>query len=369
MNNEIVAAGLAVFLSFILATPVMAAAAAPDDELPTREAERLLGSADETAQWAACLPFTRQFSAGGIVTGSLTQSAASAGVPPAAMMETMRALGTAIDLERELQDGDRFHVRYEQAFTVEQQPIGVGRVLWVELRTQARGTIAVHRFRTHDRGDRFWLASGQEAATAAVRLPLEGDVNISSGFGMRADPLRPSRASSRSGGQWNSTGQRYMHEGVDLVAPTGTPVYAAADGVVLLAGRDGGYGNAVRIDHGITDRTRPLGTVYGHLSRFAPGIVAGALVAQGELIGFVGSTGRSTGAHLHFELLKDGKPVNPLRNPATRRGQLAGADLARFRRQMAAALDERERELELAERRAAVPDIACDLDDNNVVNP
>jgi murein DD-endopeptidase MepM/ murein hydrolase activator NlpD len=112
----------------------------------------------------------------------------------------------------------------------------------------------------------------------------------------------------------------------------------------MLAGRDQGYGNAVRIDHGVGERTRQLSTVYGHLSRFAPGIVAGAMVLQGDLIGFSGNTGRSTGPHLHFEVQSKGKPVNPLKNPATQRDQLAGADLARFRRQMAAALDEREHE-------------------------
>ena len=135
-----------------------------------------------------------------------------------------------------------------------------------------------------------------------------------------------------------------MHDGVDLVALVGTPVHAAADGVITLAGRDQGYGNAVRIDHSCGERTRQLSTVYGHLSRFAPGIVAGAKVMQGDLIGFSGNTGRSTGPHLHFEVQSKGKPVNPLKNPATQRGQLAGDDLARFRRQVAAALDERERE-------------------------
>ena len=112
----------------------------------------------------------------------------------------------------------------------------------------------------------------------------------------------------------------------------------------MLAGRDQGYGNAIRIDHGVGERTRQLSTVYGHLSRFAPGIVAGALVLQGDLIGFSGNTGRSTGPHLHFEVQSKGKPVNPLKNPATQRDQLAGADLTRFRRLVAAALDEREHE-------------------------
>ena len=94
----------------------------------------------------------------------------------------------------------------------------------------------------------------------------------------------------------------FMHDGADLVAPTGTPVYAAADGVVIGAAPNGGYGNWIRLDH-----QGKLSTVYGHLSSFAPGIQEGVQVSQGELIGFVGNTGRSTGAHLHFEILSDGQ--------------------------------------------------------------
>ena len=130
-----------------------------------------------------------------------------------------------------------------------------------------------------------------------------------------------------------------MHDGADLVAPTGTPVYAASDGVVIGAAPNGGYGNWIRIDH-----PGKLSTVYGHLSSFAPGIQEGARVSQGELIGFVGNTGRSTGAHLHFEILSNGKAVDPLSYPELKRAQLRGADLERFRKQVKNALAERERE-------------------------
>ena len=111
----------------------------------------------------------------------------------------------------------------------------------------------------------------------------------------------------------------FMHEGVDLVAPAGTPIYAAADGVVVGAAPNGRYGNWIRIEHG-----GRLATVYGHLSAFAPGIEPGDAVVRGELIGFVGSTGRSTGAHLHFELLSDGKPVNPINHPELKAAPLRG---------------------------------------------
>jgi murein DD-endopeptidase MepM/ murein hydrolase activator NlpD len=135
----------------------------------------------------------------------------------------------------------------------------------------------------------------------------------------------------------------FMHDGVDLVAATGTPVYAASDGIVIGAAPNGGYGNWIRIDH-----HAKLSTVYGHLSSFAPGIAAGARVSQGELIGFVGNTGRSTGSHLHFEILSNGKAVDPLAYPEIKRAQLRGADLERFRKQEKRALAERDRETVLA---------------------
>jgi murein DD-endopeptidase MepM/ murein hydrolase activator NlpD len=135
----------------------------------------------------------------------------------------------------------------------------------------------------------------------------------------------------------------FMHDGVDLVAATGTPVYAASDGIVIGAAPNGGYGNWIRIDH-----PGKTSTVYGHLSGFAPGIEEGARVSQGELIGFVGNTGRSTGAHLHFEILSNGRAVDPLAYPETKRAQLRGADLERFRKQVKRVLAERDRETALA---------------------
>ena len=119
--------------------------------------------------------------------------------------------------------------------------------------------------------------------------------------------------------------------------------HAASDGKVVGAAPNAGYGNWIRIEH-----THNVATVYGHLSEFAPGIESGVQVSQGELIGFVGSTGRSTGAHLHFEILKNGKAVDPLTFPEARRAQLIGSDLERFRKQVKRALAERDRETEVA---------------------
>lgn len=375
---------------------------AAEDALPegARSAEeRLLGSDDEDARFLAYQPFTREIAAESFVTGSLDDSLMAAGVPAAAMLEARQALAAAIDLDRDLRTGDRFYVRYEQAFTAEGAPIGVGRLMWAELRTKAKGTIAVHRFRGHDKTERFWLATGQAATPPSMRLPL-ATVSISSGFGLRADPFDqppprpvvsaksvpmggpkrnlsslppglPAGGVSGDGpakvinvatplgaalglvpyGNWQAVPHvgphvapaLFMHEGVDLVAPTGTPVYAAADGVVVDAAPNGGYGNWIRIDH-----SSKLSTVYGHLLAFAPGIEPGESVMRGELIGFVGNTGRSTGPHLHFEIRSDGKPVNPITYPEIKPGPLRGPDLERFRKQVARSLEERERETRLA---------------------
>ena len=135
----------------------------------------------------------------------------------------------------------------------------------------------------------------------------------------------------------------FMHDGVDLVAPTSTPIYAAADGIVVGVGPNGRYGNWIQIDH-----AGKLSTVYGHLSRFAPDLEVGKTVSRGDVIGFVGSTGRSTGAHLHFEVQSEGKAVNPTTHPEFKAVSLRGGDLERFRKQVTRSLEEREREAKVA---------------------
>lgn len=366
-------------------------------------ADRLLGDGDDDARLQAYLPFQRQRGVSGVVVGgSLAMSAGAAGVPGPAMLEALQALATSIDLDHDVHDGDRFHVRFEQGFTAAGAALDVGRVVWAELHTADKGTVAIHRFRTRDGADRFWLTNGQAATPTPIRLPLE-TVSISSGFGLRADPFdqpppmyagkpqgaggplrakpalppglptggaldmprvntatllgsSPGLSSYGASRTATTTGMStvvrparalFMHEGIDLVAPTGTPIHAAADGVVVGAAPNGRYGNWIRVDH-----PGRLSTVYGHLSGFAPGIEPGRMVSRGDVIGYVGNTGRSTGAHLHFELLVDGRPVNPINHPETRRAHLRSPELERFRKQVAASLAERDREA-----KAAVSDV------------
>ncbi|MGD9883504.1 MAG: M23 family metallopeptidase [Reyranella sp.] len=379
----------------------LAFAGQADEEARPAEAraaeEFMLGSADEAQRLADYQIFTREIAVDSLVLDTFDAAVAEAGVPAATMLEARRAFASALDLERDIRTGDRLHVRYEQAFTAEGVAIDVGRVLWAELRTRSKGTIAIHRFRTRDQGDGFWLANAQAAVAPSMRMPLDV-ISISSGFGLRPDPFEQPRPLAATGkpapmggpkqrngsslppglptgavgygkpaapigavpiymnpdGTWKmsltkgaapkrSSGALFMHDGVDLVAPTGTPVHAAAEGVVVGVGPNGRYGNWIQIDH-----AGKLFTVYGHLSSFAPGLTAGTPVSRGDVIGFVGSTGRSTGAHLHFEVQSEGKAVNPTTHPEFKAVSLRGADLERFKKQMARSLEERAREAKVA---------------------
>lgn len=341
--------------------------------------DRMLGDGLDDERLQAYLPFARELGVAGVISGgSFEASAVAAGVPAPAMLDAVQALETSVDLKKEMRDGHGFYVRYQQTFTQAGAPLDVGRVLWMELRTP-KGVMAIHRFRTRENTERFWMANGQAATPPSFRLPLD-TVSISSGFGLRADPFdqpprpyggkpqgaggpkRPpglppglptgasSYGSSSYGGfqappayalsaRPSSSRSLFMHEGVDLVAPAGTPVVAAADGLVVGAAPNGRYGNWIRLEHG-----GKLASVYGHLSAFATGLQPGMMVSRGDVIGYVGSTGRSTGAHLHFELQVDGKPVNPITHPELKRAQLRGPDFERFRKQVAASLVERELE-------------------------
>ena len=367
------------------------------------------GIDDAATRFSSDLPFTREIVASGVVSEALALSLTEAGVPSVVLLEARQALATIVDFDREIGVGDRFYLRYRQGFTVDGTRIGAALLLWIELRTTAKGTIALHRFRPKSGPERLWLVNGEAAGRTSMRLPLD-IINISSGFGLRLDPLDkpgpalgpvgdlsgaaapPAKAQLPTDEESSSTlppplpdglaalarevsesrrskhrvvgvqpdpvsrpkpepraveppvvplpkPRLVMHDGLDLVAAPGTPIYAASDGIVTGAGPNGRFGNWMQIDH-----AGKVATVYGHLSGFAADIRVGKLVNYGELIGYVGNTGRSTGAHLHFEILVDGRAVNPGNFPAIKRLQLSGAELDRFHKQVKRSQGERERE-------------------------
>ncbi len=222
------------------------------------------------------------------IGSSLFDAGVSNDVPPSVMSEVMRAFSRDIDFQRDVQPGDSFEVVYESYQDEDGTPVRAGRVIFAAM-TLGDAAREIYRFDDGKNAD-YFNGKGESTRKALLSTPVDG-ARISSGFGMRKHPIQ---------------GYNRMHKGVDFAAPTGTPVYAAGDGVVVQAGRNGAYGKYVRLRHG-----SGYATAYAHMSRISTSLKPGVRVRQGQVIGFVGSTGRSTGPHLHYEVLKNGSQINP----------------------------------------------------------
>ncbi|MGB3166289.1 MAG: peptidoglycan DD-metalloendopeptidase family protein [Alteraurantiacibacter sp.] len=242
----------------------------------------------------------------GTVGNSLYRSARAVGAPPSAVQEYLRTLGTELNLDRDVSAGDKFDmiIDYRRAATGE---VEVGDLLYAALIREDRPRLQLMRF---GREGRFYDAAGEGTMREGLIAPVPGA--ISSRYGMRRHPI---------------LGYRRMHSGVDFRGRSGTPIYAATDGTVNYSGRNGGYGNFVRIRH-----AGGLSTGYAHMSRIA--VRNGQSVERGQVIGYVGSTGLSTGPHLHYEMYRNGQKIDPLSVRYVTRAQLSGSQLANFREQL-----------------------------------
>ncbi len=249
--------------------------------------------------------------AAGEVDGSVIASAEAAGVPHAPLAEMLRAFSWDVNFQHDIKPGDRFEVLIERGWTSDGLPVDAGRVLWAELTTGGGAeNYSIYRFKPRNGEEFFYNGKGESVVKALLRTPLNMS-RISSRFGLRHHPV---------------LGFTRLHAGVDFAAPPGTPVLAAGAGNVVEAGPNGGYGRWVKIRH-----DGGLATGYAHMSRIAAGVHRRVHVRQGQVIGFVGSTGLSTGPHLHFELHRNGRPVDPLSVARTAlRVRLGGQDLVRF---------------------------------------
>lgn len=244
----------------------------------------------------------------GAISSSLFADAAAADAPDAVILEMIRAFSYAVDFQRDIHPGDRFSILYEHVSSSDGKVIGSGDLLHARL-VLAGEEHSLYRHVDASGEAGYYTRDGRSIRTSLLRTPVNG-ARLSSSFGMRRHPV---------------LGFSRMHRGIDFAAPTGTPVYAAGDGRIRFVGRNNGYGNYVRIDH-----NGDYATAYGHLSRFAPGLKQNARVKQGQVIGQVGSTGVSTGPHLHYEILVDGRQVNPLEVKAVGRGRLPAEEMGRF---------------------------------------
>jgi murein DD-endopeptidase MepM/ murein hydrolase activator NlpD len=226
---------------------------------------------------------TRPARAEGRIDSSLMQAGIDAGVPASVMIEMIRIYSFDVDFQRDIQKGDSFEVMYERLFDEDGAPVHDGAVRYAAL-TLSGKTYRLYLFEGEDGARDYFNEKGASVRKALLRTPVDG-ARISSTFGKRRHPILV---------------YTKMHKGTDFAAPSGTPIMAAGDGVVEKAGRNGGYGNYIRIRHNGTYKT-----AYAHLSKFARGVRAGSRVRQGDIIGYVGTTGRSTGPHLHYEVLME----------------------------------------------------------------
>ncbi|MEO1091573.1 MAG: M23 family metallopeptidase [Pseudomonadota bacterium] len=243
---------------------------------------------------------------------TLDGSARRAGVPSAVLARVIDLFGDHVDFRRSVRPGDRLAVLFESERLPDGTVVGTGDLHYARLVLGDRTLEAFRRER--DGNVEYFDRDGRSWRKLLLATPLQ-QARITSRFGMRRHPI---------------LGYSRMHQGVDYAAPTGTPVYASASGRVARAGRRGGYGNYVRIDHG-----NGYETAYAHLHRIGRGVKSGKQVKQGALIGYVGSTGRSTGPHLHFEVIHKGRHMDPLKIAETPALQLAGGALERHRRLIA----------------------------------
>jgi len=245
----------------------------------------------------------------GTIDDSLYLSASRAGVPDEIIVELIRAFSFEVDFQREIWPGDGFEVYFDQRVLDNVNEIDNGDIQYASLTLKGK-TKAYYRHTPSDDGRTdYFSPAGQSARRALMKTPVDG-ARLSGRFGPRKHPV---------------LGYNRMHKGVDFAAPTGTPIMAAGDGVVERSSRYGSFGNYVRIRHNSSYKT-----IYAHLSRYGRGIKAGARVKQGQIIGYVGATGRVTGAHLHYEVYKDGKQTNPLNLRLPTGRALSGVELEAF---------------------------------------
>ena len=244
----------------------------------------------------------------GEIRGSLFVDGKRAGVSVPVLLRLIRAFSWDVDFQRDIRRGDAFIVVHERFHNEKGESVHDGDILYASLTLSGRRHV-LYRHTTADGETDYYDDRGRSVRKALLRTPIDG-ARLSSRYGRRKHPI---------------LGYTRMHRGVDFAAPTGTPIYAAGAGTVDYKGRKGAYGRYIRIRH-----NAEYSTAYAHLSRYARGLSRGKRVKQGDVIGYVGSSGRSTGPHLHYEILRQGRQTNPMKVKMPSGRRLAGAELERF---------------------------------------
>jgi len=224
----------------------------------------------------------------GRIDSSLYNTATELGIKPNTIIEFARLYGFQVDFQRDIWKGDTFQIIYEQFENEDGSLIESGDIIYSNLNIQGND-LNLYKFILGNKEIDYFDENGRSMRKTLMKTPING-ARLSSPFGKRKHPI---------------LGFTKMHTGTDFAAPTGTPIMASGDGVVTRAQWCGGGGNCVKIKHNSTYQT-----VYAHMSKFGRGIKKGVKVRQGQIIGYVGSTGLSTGPHLHYEVIENGKKIN-----------------------------------------------------------
>ncbi|WP_417804805.1 M23 family metallopeptidase [Thalassospira lucentensis] len=246
--------------------------------------------------------------AAGTIQQSLFLAAENNGVPVPVLMEMIELYSYEVDFQRDIQPGDSFEVMYEQLNNDAGERVRYGDILYASM-TLSGNEVRLYSY-TDSNGDTdFYNQKGESYRRALMRTPING-ARLSSGYGARRHPV---------------LGYTKMHKGVDFAAPPGTPIFAAGNGTIARIGPFSSYGNYIRIRHNDS-----YSTAYAHMRGFAKGLHQGSRVKQGDVIGYVGATGRVTGPHLHYEILKDNVQVNPIKVRMPSGKKLKDKELERF---------------------------------------
>ncbi len=243
---------------------------------------------------------------------SLYGSALEAGIPASVIADTIGVYSWDVDFQRDIRQGDHVEIMYEEMSTKDGDVVKTGNIIYARLNVNGQD-IPVYRYEMKNGDVDYFTTDGKSVRKALMKTPING-ARLSSGFGSRRHPV---------------LGYNKMHKGLDFAAPRGTPIYAAGDGTIEKMGPYSSYGNYARIRH-----NSEIKTAYAHMKGFAKGLGAGKRVKQGQIIGYVGTTGRSTGPHLHYEVIKGGVQVNPRGVKLPQGETLQGQELASFKNYM-----------------------------------
>ena len=224
------------------------------------------------------------------IKNNLYSSAVEAGIEPNIIVEFANIFGFEVDFQRDIRNGDKFEVYYERYIDDDNIVRNTGKIIYASMFVNNR-ELSLYNF-NFNKKEGYYDEDGKSVIKTLMKTPING-ARLSSSFGLRKHPI---------------LGYNKLHQGTDFAARTGTPIMASGSGIILRAQKYKGYGNYVSIKHNST-----YITAYGHMSKYGRGIRKGVRVNQGQIIGYVGSTGMSTGPHLHYEVIKNGKRINSQR--------------------------------------------------------